>query len=489
MKNSQQTVDQTMELARKAYSFFKVCPGTDKAAFLRLIGRKIEAIGDELIFTATEETLLPEGRIRGERGRTIGQLNQFAELLEEGSWVDASIDTADTTTSGADLRRMLVPMGPVVVFGAGNFPLAFSVAGGDTASALAGGNPVVVKAHPAHPRTGQLVAQAIRQSLEQLNWPEGIFGFIEDSSYQSGQLLVQHPETKSVGFTGSLSGGTALLKLAAGRDEPIPVFAEMGSVNPVVLFPEALQSRPAQIAADLVASINMGAGQFCTNPGLVITSKGEGFSEFLQKLATGISRAASNGMFSDSVYKNYRLHSEKVIIHEQISLLAKGADSISREAVTPSVATVSAVDFIHAPELREEVFGPFSLVVICDSTAQQLEVIESLGGQLTTTLQASETDLKNEKQLVDTMIEKCGRILFNGVPTGVEVCTSMQHGGPFPAASDSRFTSVGTAAIKRFVRPVSFQDFPQFALPAELKNANPLNIWRKLNTKWSKDKL
>ncbi|WP_163717641.1 aldehyde dehydrogenase (NADP(+)) [Mangrovibacterium lignilyticum] len=485
-------VNQAMESALSAFATYKKVSGKERAAFLRLIGEEIKNLGDELVQTVVAESNLPEGRILGERGRTIDQLNKFADLVEEGSWLEATIDVGAPSRQPLpkpDLRRLMVPIGPVVVFGAGNFPLAFSVAGGDTASALAGGNPVVVKGHPAHPKTGELVGKAIEKAVKASSLPEGTFSFIQDSGYESGQLLVQHPVTKAVGFTGSYGGGMALVKLASEREEPIPVFAEMGSINPVVILKEALATEYASIAAKLVASVNMGAGQFCTNPGLVITTKTAGFESFVEELAKQVKATAGSKMFSESVLRNYKLNSEKMFAHSEVILVAQGEEAADSGQVSPAIATVSASDFIQKPTLHEEVFGPFSLLVVCDSEEQVLEVVKSLKGQLTATIHGLESELPEQQELVDNLIEKCGRLLLNGVPTGVEVCAAMQHGGPFPAASDSRFTSVGVSAIKRFVRPVSYQDFPEVMLPAELQNSNPLNIWRTVDNQWTKDSI
>lgn len=491
MKNLKSQVNDALKQASEAFKTYKNLPGKQKAAFLRLVGEEMQSLGDKLIKTVMEESNLPEGRVRSELGRTVGQLNKFADLVEEGSWREATIDLGDATRQPLpkpDLRKILVPLGPVVVFGAGNFPLAFSTGGGDTASALAGGNPVVVKGHPAHPETGKLVAGAILKAILKSGLHPGVFSHIQDTGYEAGRLLVQHPATKAVAFTGSAQGGMALAKLASERPEPIPVFAEMGSINPVVILPETLERNAASIASKLVASVNLGAGQFCTNPGLIITAQTEGFNVFVQELASQVKTAAGSRMFSEGVLRNYQLNSEKVFSYSEVKLIAKGDETVSG-GVPPAIATVSAADFLQNPMLHEEVFGPFSLLVVCENLASVTEVVNSLKGQLTATLFATEEELVEQKELADNLLDKCGRLLFNGVPTGVEVCAAMQHGGPYPATTDSRFTSVGTAAIKRFVRPVSFQDFPEKLLPPELQNSNPLNIWRTVDNQWTKDKI
>ncbi|WP_143470967.1 aldehyde dehydrogenase (NADP(+)) [Labilibaculum manganireducens] len=490
MSRLQTNISNTMEAAGRAFKVYKKLSGRERAKFLRLIGKEIYAIGDDLIHTVMEETNLPEGRVRGERDRTVGQIDKFADLLDEGSWLNAVIDAGDVERSPLpkpDLRKLHVPIGPVVVFGAGNFPLAFSVAGGDTASALAGGNSVVVKGHPAHPKTGALIANAIKQAVKKSGLPEGVFGFIEDSGYESGELLVKNPLTKAVGFTGSERGGRALYNLAAGRPEPIPVFAEMGSVNPVVVLPNALKNDHASIASKLVASVNMGAGQFCTNPGLLITTKSDGFDDFIENLVHEVKNTEGAEMYSESILRNYQLGTDKILSHSEIKVLGKSGSTTGPEKAVPVLGLVKATDFIAKPSMHEEVFGPFSLLVVCESAEQIIDVIEALKGQLTTTLWSYEDELDNYSGLISSLVEKCGRLLLNGVPTGVEVCSAMQHGGPYPASTDSRFTSVGVSAILRFVRPVSYQDFPQHLLPEELKNTNPLGIWRLVDNQWTKD--
>ncbi|MCU4163347.1 aldehyde dehydrogenase (NADP(+)) [Carboxylicivirga caseinilyticus] len=484
-------VENAMQHAADAFLIFKKTSGKQRADFLRLIGKEIVDLGDTLIQTVIKESHLPEGRVVGERGRTVGQLEKFADLVEEGSWREAVIDKGDAgrlPLPKPDLRKLLIPMGPVVVFGAGNFPLAFSVAGGDTASALAAGNPVVVKGHPAHPETSLLVASAINKAIEKSGLPKGVFSMIQEDGIESGKLLVQHPVAKAVGFTGSTIAGMALVKLASERDEPIPVFAEMGSINPVVILKDALKNKYASIASNLVASINMGTGQFCTNPGLIVTTKTDGFDDFVLELSKQVSQTSGARMFSNGVLRNYQINADKVLSHSTVQLVAKGIDA-DAEVVPPAVATVSASDFIKHPQLHEEVFGPFSLLVVCDDDSQLVEVLANLKGQLTATLQAEEEELGKNQALINLLVEKCGRLLLNGVPTGVEVGAAMQHGGPFPASSDSRFTSVGVDAIKRFVRPVCYQDFPDHLLPLELQNGNPLSIWRRVDNKWTREEI
>ena len=452
MKELKEKINATMQESLEAFATYKNSSGAEKAAFLRQIAEEIMALDSTLVDTVVRESNLPEGRIVGERGRTVMQLNKFADLVEEGSWLDAVIEVGDpsrTPLPKPDLRKMNFPIGPVVVFGAGNFPLAFSVAGGDTASALAAGNPVVVKAHPAHPETSLLVAQAIKSALAKCNLPSGIFDLVSEDGILPGELLVKHPITKAVGFTGSEVAGLALYKIATEREEPIPVFAEMGSINPVVVSPEKLASDAEAIASNLVDSVNLGAGQFCTNPGLIITAKTEGFDQFVATISQKVKSASPSKMFSASVFRNYELNKGKMVASTEVSVIETGTNAETDYAV-PVIAKVSAADFIEHPTLHQEVFGPFSLVVVCENASEMKAVISSLKGQLTATLYATESELNNDKAWVDLLREKCGRLLFGGVPTGVEVCSAMQHGGPFPSTTDSRFYFGGNCRNSAF---------------------------------------
>ncbi|HZX59310.1 MAG TPA: aldehyde dehydrogenase (NADP(+)), partial [Mucilaginibacter sp.] len=461
-----------------------------KAAFLRDIANEIDAIGNELIERAMAESGLPQARLQGERGRTTGQLHMFANLVEEGSWVEAVIDSALPDRQPAarpNIRKMLIPIGPVVVFGASNFPLAFSVAGGDTASALAAGCPVIVKAHLAHPGTSALVAEAIKKAAEKHNMPEGIFSILYDNGYTIGEALVKHPKTKIVTFTGSFKGGMALLKMAQQRDTPIPVFAEMGSTNPTILLPGAIKNRCEQIAEQYAASITLGAGQFCTNPGVLIALKSQPLDKLKKALEEAIGKINSATMLTPGICKNYSALSDEVLQEQGVSLIVRGNLSPGKEnQAQPVIAEVSASSFLTNPKLREEVFGPYSLLVVADYEVQLQQVIDALEGQLTASIVADETDLVKYKDLVQSITNIAGRVILNNVPTGVEVVQAMQHGGPFPATSDSRFTSVGTGAIKRFVRPVSWQNWNNNLLPDELKDGNPLEIWRLVDNNWTK---
>lgn len=487
----QNDVDEALALAVSAFAVYKNIDKDRKAAFLRAIGDEILALGDALIERACAESGLPLGRIQGERGRTIGQLNLFADLVAEGSWVEAIIDNELPDRQPAprpDIRRMLVAMGPVVVFGASNFPLAFSVAGGDTASALASGCPVVVKAHAAHPGTSALVASAIQKAVLATGMPAGVFSMVFDNGYEIGAQLVKHPKTKAVTFTGSFKGGMALTKLAAEREEPVPVFAEMGSINPVLLLPEALESRAEKIAEQYAASITMGAGQFCTNPGLLLGIASAGLNRFKDTLAEKIGEITSSTMLTPGICKNYQTLASEMLLEKEVSLIVKSEKAVagaSNQALA-TIAEVSAKVFLANPKLKEEVFGPWSLLVVAENAEELEAVLDYAGGQLTLSVMAEAGELTAYQSLLTKAEDITGRILLNGVPTGVEVCAAMQHGGPFPATNDSRFTSVGSTAIRRFVRPLSWQNWDKALLPAALQDGNPLGIWRMVDNKMIK---
>lgn len=474
-------INEAVELATKAYKVYKDVSGDKKAQFLETIALEIEALGDELIDTYCKESGLPEGRARGERGRTMGQLRAFAALLKDGSWVEAVIEKGQPDREPmpkADIRKMLFPLGPVVVFGASNFPLAFSTAGGDTASALAAGCPVIVKSHPMHSGTGELVSSAIIKAAEKTGMPNGVFSNLNSSGIEVGQQLVKHPKIKAVGFTGSINGGTALYKLASARDEPIPVFAEMGSINPVVVLPSALDIDGDAWATKYASSINLGAGQFCTNPGLVLGIQGDKLDSFINTLSEEILKLEPTCMLHPNIYTKYNEGKKELSGQDGVTIIADYAKETSDNVARPTILKVSGASFLLNTKLHKEVFGPFSVVVSCENSVQLEEILNHLEGQLTGTVLGSESDLNTYDNVIDALQSRVGRILFNGVPTGVEVCSSMVHGGPFPASTDARFTSVGTSAIKRWVRPVSFQDWPNKFLPKALQNANPLGIVR-----------
>ncbi|MES2331369.1 MAG: aldehyde dehydrogenase (NADP(+)) [Bacteroidota bacterium] len=489
MNNSNGDINQVMLNAADAFGAYQKTSAADRAVFLETIANNMEALGDALISKASEETNLPAPRLTGERGRTTMQLRMFAQMLREGSWVDASVDTAipDKAPPKPDIRKMLIPVGPVVVFGASNFPFAYSTAGGDTASALAAGCPVVVKAHPAHLQTSTMVAGAIEAAIQSCNMPANTFQHVTDSSFEAGKALVQHPATTAVGFTGSYTGGRALYDYAAARKTPIPVFSEMGSINPVVFLPDTLEKNAESLAKQYAGSITLGMGQFCTNPGLLIAIAGEGLDRFLQNLAKEFEPVVPAKMLHKGIYKAYAEKMQAALNEKGVKLLAKASAVTGEMEPTPSMATVEGSIFLNNPLLHEEVFGPYSLMVICKDEDELKAVWRSLTGQLTTTLMGTDKDFADHHSLLDIATSIAGRIVFNGVPTGVEVCPSMVHGGPFPASTDGRFTAVGIGGVKRWVRPVCYQNCPQGLLPDALKDGNPLKIWRLVNNEWVKD--
>lgn len=474
--------------AQQSFKLFQKQDRHSKASFLRTIASEMEARKQDIVKMAMEETHLAEPRIAGEFARTTGQLYMFASLIEEGSWVEARIDTAIPDRKPApkpDLRKMSVPIGPVVVFGASNFPMAYSTAGGDTASAFAAGCPVIVKAHPAHANTSELVAQCVFAAIDKTKMPKGIFAHLHGKGFEVGKALVMHPITKAVGFTGSLTGGKALFDLAAQREAPIPVFSEMGSTNPVFILPCALKSRPKAVAEMYAASITLSVGQFCTNPGLLLSSATEGLAEFEKHLGALIKQQQPATMLHPGIASSYHKNKSEALKQPGVTVVAEADKGNSEHQAEPTLATVSVDDFINNPVLAEEVFGPYSILIKGDSVEALKQVLAALPGQLTATIIGDDEDFQEYESFIDDVREKAGRIILNGVPTGVEVCPSMHHGGPFPATTDSRFTSVGTDAIKRFVRPVCFQNFTQQLLPLELQDGNPLAIWRLVNSEWT----
>ena len=477
-------IDEAVALASDAFKIFSKISGLKKSQFLNAIADEILALDDTLIQVYCSESGLPNGRAKGERGRTVFQLRTFAESVLEGSWVEASIDTSLPDRSPIpkpDVRKMLVPLGPVVVFGASNFPLAYSTAGGDTAAAFAAGCPVIVKSHPMHAGTGELVASAIIRAAEKTGMPNGIFSNLNSSGIEVGVQLVQHPEVKAVGFTGSIRGGRALFDLASQREEPIPVFAEMGSINPVILLPEALKQRTQSLAKTYAGSITLGSGQFCTNPGLLLGIKGETLTEFIQLLSDEIVKIEPSCMLHPNIYGAYEHNKANAISQAELSVVADYPSNIKSNYGRQAVTTVDGSAFLEDTTLHQEVFGPYSMVVQCEDKHQLETIISQLEGQLTGTVIAENDDAISHTNVIEALKTRVGRIIFNGVPTGVEVCPSMVHGGPYPASSDSRFTAVGINSIKRWVRPFGYQDCPDNMLPDELKNENPLGISRLIN--------
>lgn len=486
-------LEYVLSLASKAFPVYSELSYARRADFLDAIAKEIMDLEDILIERCSAESALPAMRITGERARTCGQLQMFARLLRDGWWVDARIDTAQPERKPipkVDLRRMLVPIGPVAVFGASNFPLAFSTAGGDTASALAAGCPVVVKAHPSHPGTNELISSAIIKAAQQTGMPEGVFSSVY-LSHQDVITFVKHPVIKAVGFTGSRFAGMQLFNAAVSRPDPIPVYAEMSAINPVVLMEHAMASKKESMAKDLAGSVVLGAGQFCTNPGLILMTDSEASRAFRDQFAQEIGATMPATMLNRNIHKAYEEGLKKFQGAEEISVLATSSTAAVEERyqAQPVVHVINAADFISKKEFSDEIFGPATLIVVCNDDSELLSALQSLEGQLTATVHAAAEDEEKLKPVVSIITQKAGRVIYGGYPTGVEVCHSMQHGGPFPATTDGRSTSVGTAAIYRFVRPVAFQSFPDHLLPDALKNANPLNISRLVDGNWTTERV
>jgi NADP-dependent aldehyde dehydrogenase len=487
-------IDAAARAADRAFEPFASLHPIRRAEFLRAVAQQILSLGDRLLERAEAETGLPPARLESERARTVSQVLLFAGLLEQGSWVDARIDRAlpdRKPLPRPDLRRLLVAMGPVAVFGASNFPLAFSVAGGDTVSAMAAGCPVVVKAHPAHPGTSELAALAIRTAARETRMPEGVFSMVHGAAPEVGITLVTHPLIRAAGFTGSLRAGRTLFDAAAMRPEPIPVYAEMGSSNPIFLLPGALEARGDAIAKGLAASVTLGSGQFCTNPGLAALVDSPSSSAFLQSVGELLGGSPAGTMVHAGIKSAY---DEEIAQFARIAGVAIAARSeapggFAETQAHPALMVTDVATYRDNPRLAGEIYGPATLAVRCGSRPEMLQLARSLRGQLTATIHAGGRDLEDYGELIAVLRRKAGRLVFNGFPTGVEVCHAMHHGGPYPATTDSRATSVGTAAIHRFARPVCYQDFPQSALPAELQDSNPRGIWRLVDGAPTRDPL
>jgi 2,5-dioxopentanoate dehydrogenase len=478
-------LDEACRLADEAFDTYRSTDPQSRALFLEAIAQNILDLGDELVERCMAESGLPRPRIEGERGRTVGQLRLFAQVVRDGRYLDVRIDPAMPDRQPlprSDIRSRMVPVGPVAVFGASNFPLAFSVAGGDTASALAAGCPVISKAHSAHPGTSELVARAINDAVAGCGLPVGVFSLLFDSGREIGQALVADHRVKAVGFTGSRGGGTALMKIAANRHEPIPVYAEMSSINPVILFEGALQERAEAIGKAFVASLSMGAGQFCTSPGLIIGKDGEGLSRFVAAAAEVLREAAAQTMLTPGIHQSYCQGVEALAGHNRVETVARGQVGQNYQGQAALFATTGEA-FLDDRALQEEVFGSSSLVVRCSDDEQLTAVLSALEGQLTAALHISEADHTEAKRLLPLLERRVGRILINGFGTGVEVSHAMVHGGPYPATADGRSTSVGTMAIDRFLRPVCYQDVPEALLPDDVKDSNPRGVERLMNGK------
>lgn len=485
-------VDAAARAAEAAFEAYAGLTPARRASFLRAIAERLVGLGDALLDRAGAETALPRPRLDSERARTANQARLFADLVDEGSWVDARIDRAlpdRKPVPKPDLRRMLVPLGPVAVFGASNFPLAFSVAGGDTVSALAAGCPVVVKAHPAHPGTSELAARAILEAARETGMPDGVFSIVHGRGTEVGLALVTHPAIQAVGFTGSFRGGRALFDAAARREHPIPVFAEMGSANPVFVLPDALATRGEEIAKALAASVTLACGQFCTNPGLTLIAPSDAAGAFLSQLGSLLAQSPAGTMAHAGIKAAYDAELAAVASIPGVTVAARSSGRGANPATEaqPTLLLADARVFAAHDRLGEEVYGPVTIAVRCGSKEDLLASARRLRGHLTATVHATERDLAAYGALLPILARKAGRVVLNGVPTGVEVTHAMHHGGPWPATTDPRATSVGTAAILRFARPVSFQDVPDGALPEELRDANPRKIWRLVDGRLTKD--
>ena len=478
--------DPIFNAAQEAFLFYKNLSGKEKAAFLETLAEILEANRAEIVPLAVKESNLPEGRINGELGRTTGQIRLFANFVKEGSWVEATIDPADPARQPlpkADIRRFLTPLGPVVVFGASNFPLAFSTAGGDTISALAAGCPVVYKAHPAHPETSRKVSECIHEAILKAGLPSALFTHVE-GGIAEGQALVQHPLAKAVAFTGSHVGGKALFDLANQRKEPIPVYAEMGSVNPVFCFPKKLEANNDTLAKAFVGSLTLGVGQFCTNPGLIIVPKNQA-KAFEAAIAAELKDIAAAPMLHPGIAQAYYDSIQYLQSRSELRWV-KVADPKHLINGSTALAEIKAADWLSDAVFQKEVFGAFAMMVVYENEDELMEIAKKLHGQLTITIWAEADELQNQLFLLNLLEEKCGRLLFKGAPTGVEVGYAMQHGGPYPSTTAPNSTSVGAHAIKRFARPIAFQDMPQELLPDALRDGNPLGIWRLVNGEYSK---
>lgn len=479
--NTTRNIDLIVQSSLAAFRVYKTANVSERVKIMHAVADEIEQLGDDLIDTAHRETHLPKARLMNEKGRTVFQWRSYADAVASGLVLDLRIDTALPARKPPrpDIRKMMAPIGPVTVFGASNFPFAFSTAGGDTASAIAAGNTVVIKAHPGHPGTSHIMADAIRKGIESAGYPADILLHVE-GGIDVGVALTNHPSIKAVGFTGSFQGGKALFDIAAKRSEPIPVFAEMGSINPVFLLPGKLHEDVATIASQYIDSLTLGTGQFCTNPGVLIAVKGDGLEEFKKHAIEAIKEKPSGMMLHEGIAQHYDAATSVMSTHAAIEIIGRGKEGEAHSGQA-MLALTSASDFQKNTDICGEVFGPFGMIVECESDAELLTVAKGMTGQLTITILGKEDELQAYADLVAIAGDKCGRLIFNNFPTGVEVCMGMHHGGPFPATTDSRFTSVGPDAIKRFLRPVTYQNWPDSALPDELKNSNPMQLFRTVN--------
>jgi len=479
---SQVQIDYTLNLSIEAFSTYRHTTPSERVKLLSTITQLIEQSRTQLVAAAARESHLPETRLNNELNRTIFQLETYGAACQKGYCLEASLEHDPLAQPAKpDIRKLLIPLGPVVVFGSSNFPFAYSTAGGDTASALAAGCPVVVKAHPAHPETSTLMAKCITDAVALCGLPAGVFQHVYGASHEVGKWLVQHPSTAAVGFTGSFTGGKQLVDWAAARTNPIPVFAEMGSLNPVFLLPEKLNSSYTTIASQLVSSFTLGVGQFCTKPGLLIGIKSLSWDNFLFELSRHTSPISPAPLLHNGIASAYKKNTELVLQQPGVSVLAQSNTPAKQGEGDPMVVQVTAADWLSNSLLQVENFGPFTMAIQCNDATELLAVAKHLEGQLTGTIFAEEQELAGYMTLISILEIRCGRLIFNGVPTGVEVCKSMQHGGPFPATSDARFGAVGEDAIRRFLRPIAYQNWPDALLPLPLQAKNPLAVPRFIN--------
>lgn len=485
-------IDEAVSLAAAAFDSFRRLLPEHRADFLEAIAEEVLALGDELLLRASAETAHPMPRCAAERDRVLTHTRQFAGWIREGSWVDARIDRGNPQRQPLpkpDVRSQLEPVGPIAVFGASNFPIAISVLGTDTISAFAAGCPVVVKAHPAHPGTCEIAARAIQRAAVRTRMPEGVFSLIQGRSHETGTRLVEHPGIAAAAFTGSLAGGRALFDIANARPQPIPFYAEMGSINPVFLLPGALQARAEGIAQGFVAALTAGVGQFCTNPGLVLGLESEEWTRFRSLASEKVAGYAPATMLHPGIHGAYSAGIADRLARAGLELVGQSGDPASAERGEAAAYLFATTQegLLADPTLFEELFGPVSTLVSCSDPGDFIEVAERLEGSLSATLHGTEEDLLNHRELIEVLRRKVGRLIFNGYPVGLEICHSIHHGGPYPATTHSHFTSIGTRAMHRFVRPVCYQDWPDALLPMELQNANPRGILRILDGERTRD--
>ena len=484
MDSNKNEIDYVLKQAEVGFQFLQQSDVIERAELMYAIATEIETLDEILIETAHLETALPLARLQGEKARTVNQWRRYADAVKTGLYSEARIDR--DPNGQFDLRKYNKGLGPVVVFGASNFPFAFSTAGGDTASAIGAGCSVIVKAHPAHLKTSQLMADAIQRAISKYGAPDGVFSHVISDSFTIGQQLVSHKLVKAVAFTGSFRGGKALFDLGQSRPDPIPVFAEMGSVNPIFLLSDYLTNNLEAFAKQYIGSLLLGVGQFCTNPGVLVGFSGEQLDRLKLALKNELKSASTGKMLHTGILESYNRLKSEMVQYEGVGILEEGQDNTPGECAQALLVEAQATQVLTNPKLLEEVFGPFGLVISCSDQAEMKALLEQLDGQITITFAASEKDIRECIELFAIAQDKCGRLLFQGMPTGVEVQYAMQHGGPFPATTDPRFTSVGPDAVKRFIRPISFQNWPNEFLPKELQDGNPLQIDRLINQQWTK---